>query len=73
MKMKPMKFSDRGIPILSLDDKLDALATCLKNGSDEDSAGHLCDLLALVKARLGISHTKLMKLYGQHPAPIREE
>jgi len=42
-----MKYSENGVPILSLPKKLDALRYCaLSENSKEDAVGHLLDLLA---------------------------
>jgi len=40
-----MGVSENGISILTMEKKLDALAYCIKNDSDEDAVGHLLDLL----------------------------
>jgi hypothetical protein len=39
------QFDSKGIPILTLEEKLDALKTCMLDGSDEDAMGHLFDLI----------------------------
>ncbi len=68
-----MKTDANGIPILTIPEKLAALEACLRNGSWEDSCGHLCDLLAHVG--LGgngpfDSLGELVAHYGANPAPI---
>lgn len=67
-----MEFSERGIPILSLDDKLDALKMCIEDCSDEDAIGHLFDLMYHVipyhtPEQMGI----LYDHYGVNPTLIR--
>ena len=47
-----MKFSEHGVPILPLRDKLDGLNHCLAEGEWEDAAGHLCDLLELCRRKI---------------------
>jgi hypothetical protein len=47
-----MKFSDRGIPILDVDAKLDALEYCLSNNKPEDILGHAFDIMADIRKQL---------------------
>jgi hypothetical protein len=41
-----IQFSERGIPILPLGEKVDALKHCLEQGAHEDALGHLFDLMS---------------------------
>jgi len=76
--MAERKYSDKGIPILPLEQKLDAMNYCIKQGSYEDAAGHLCDLLELCRTKI-ITHNGMMfanleymvRKYGEHPTPIK--
>jgi hypothetical protein len=73
------QYSEYGIPILPKKEKLEALAVCMNNGSYEDAAGHLCDLLEYCRRK--ITHNGMMfanldamvKKYGKFLAPIEEE
>lgn len=47
-----IQYSSRGIPILSLPEKVEALRECLESGSHEDAMGHLFDLMAHCQAEL---------------------
>ena len=71
------RFSDRGIPILSLHEKLVALASCMARDHHEDAAGHLCDLLELCRQNIHPSVggmfndlNEMVNYYGKYPAPI---
>jgi len=75
----PNKFSDQGIPILTMQEKLKALAHCLEHGYYEDAAGHLCDLLEYCRQRIQPSSgamfsdlEKTVRHYGERTAPIDE-
>ncbi len=46
------QYSPRGIPILSLPEKIDALETCLNDNAGEDVVGHLFDLMAYAQGKL---------------------
>jgi len=82
---RPCMADARGIPILPLRDKIDALACCtydfdaVRAGFGvpgwEDAAGHLFDLLAFVQAQLAakgivMDFTEFRKKYGSNPTPI---
>lgn len=75
-----MEFSPQGIPILTKKEKLDALVHCMNDGSYEDAAGHMCDLLELCRQKI-ITHDGMMfasleamvKKYGKNPTPIKEK
>jgi len=74
-----MEFSPQGIPILTMQEKLAALTYCVEHDAWEDVAGHLCDLLAHAGNRIEpsvgpkfLSLEELVRYYGQHPTPIRE-
>ena len=73
--------SPRGIPILSLSDKIDALRYCLEmeqdpDGLREDAMGHLMDIIHHIAPGWkfgkfeGIS--AIAAYYGEHPTPIVE-
>lgn len=77
-----MRLSTRGIPILTMHEKLLATAHCIAKGHNEDAAGHLCDLLANVGAKLAPSSFRadpwktlkaVVVTYGSRPTPIDEE
>ena len=67
--------------MLSLEEKLVALAYCLaRDGHEEDAAGHLCDLLDYCRRKIRPSTRKpfrdlkeMVKKYGEHPTPIDED
>ncbi len=40
-----MRFSKNGVPILTLEKKINALEECIREGYDEDALGHLFDLI----------------------------
>jgi len=64
-----MEFSENGIPILTMEEKLDALAYCIKNDDDEDAVGHLVDLLHHLDPT-----QKIAANYLQYPrTPIKTE
>ena len=72
------EYSDRGIPIVTLENKLEYLAAMLKEGAYEDAAGHLCDLLELCRNKIrtddGMMFADLKAMvgyYGRHPTPIK--
>lgn len=62
-----MKFSERGVPVLKRKDKLAALTTCLNDGSYEDAAGHLCDLLELCRQNI---HPSTRPMFADLPAMV---
>jgi hypothetical protein len=77
----PHEFSDRGIPILSLGEKVDALRYCLemdieRGGHREDAMGHLFDLIYYIAP--GYKFIKFDGIqaiadhYGKHPTPIKD-
>lgn len=69
-----MNFSKQGIPILSLDEKIEALKQCLAEEQNEDAVGHLWDIMAHLfpyrKWRLKTVR-KIFKKYGKTPTPIK--
>lgn len=69
-----LQFSERGVPILTLDRKIEALKACIKDGSREDAVGHLFDLINHVAPGyrlLGYSGIGPLCLkYGSDPTPI---
>lgn len=72
-------YSDKGIPILTLQKKLGALDYCMKQKSYEDAAGHMCDLLELCRKNIitdsGMMYANLeymVRKYGEHPTPIKD-
>jgi hypothetical protein len=72
-----MKFSSKGIPILTLNDKLASLEHCLKDSAWEDAAGHLCDLLEHCRTRAVSSDGRIfatlrafVDYYGSNPTPL---
>lgn len=74
-----MKHSPQGIPILTMEEKLEALRHCIAEQSFEDAAGHLCDLLAHVGDKIEPSTGRkfaglrdLVDYYGKHPCLIEE-
>ena len=71
------KYSERGIPILPLADKVDALRTCLLDGSDEDAMGHLFDLIAHLAPGCEFHGFKGLLAIADHyaasPTPINTE
>jgi hypothetical protein len=73
-----MKTSNRGIPILSLDEKLKALRYCLNLPDPrEDAMGHLFDLIAHIAPDYKFIDLKgvaaIASHYGAHPTPIEED
>jgi hypothetical protein len=78
-----MKFSDKGIPILSLEEKVFALSECLYSRERwDDAAGHLCDLLEFCRQRIvdiparvpvfdGLP--EMIAYYGKEPTPIEDK
>ena len=79
-----MEFSDRGIPILEVTEKVNALLYCLTadGGHNEDALGHLMDLAAHVKEKLSApvdlaaeawspdAVRELQENYGASPEPV---
>lgn len=72
-----IKFSEKGIPIFDLDRKIDALKYCIEHGSEEDSMGHLFDLLHHVVPNYRFLDFKNIKqlcdYYGKNPTPIEHD
>lgn len=72
--MKIHGFSKQGIPILSLNDKIDSLRHCLENDHTEDAMGHLFDLIYHLapdgKFLCFQSLEEIARYYGSHPTPI---
>ena len=68
-----VEVSSKGIPILTLEQKMSALSYCFGNESYEDCAGHLCDLLNFVAIKLGRTKTEVLDYYGDCPTPIKTE
>lgn len=81
-----LEFSDKGIPILTMEEKLGALEYCTHEESWEDVAGHLCDLLEYSRKKI-IEQVKLeggnltselgslrgmVGYYGSNPTLIKE-
>lgn len=64
-----------GIPILSMQQKLKALAYCIEEKAYEDAAGHLCDLLSHCGKRIETDKfptlEKLVAYYGRNPTLIK--
>jgi hypothetical protein len=73
--------SDRGIPILSLRDKVESLLYCLEMEQDgplrEDAMGHLFDLIHHIAPGYEFGKLKgiaaIQAVYGSHPTPIVED
>lgn len=69
-------YSDRGIPIVPLNVKLDYLRSCMLGGHDEDAMGHLFDLIHHIAPGYKFSRFDGIKAicdyYGEHPTPILE-
>ena len=75
-----MNFSAKGIPILTMREKLDSLDHCIAQEAWEDAAGHLCDILAHVGKQIKPSVgepfqglRELVEYYGADPTPIVED
>ena len=75
-----MKMSAKGVPILSMHEKVMALAHCIARDQHEDACGHLCDLLAhqgkRIKPDSGIPFQNLQEIvarYGSNPTPIDDD
>ena len=78
-----MEFSKLGIPLLTMKEKLDALAYTInlsinERRSLEDAAGHLCDLLEWCRIRIKPSSrsqfkdlTEMVEYYGKDPTNIK--
>lgn len=74
------KYTEHGVPILTLREKLDALQACLLeeplSQSDEDAMGHLCDIFHHVwKMSLQPyfnSKQDAWEYYSQYPVPIKD-
>lgn len=72
------RFSDSGIPILPVQDKLGGLLTCLVNEHKEDALGHLFDLLNFVApgyryeadTATFANIQELAAHYGANPTPL---
>jgi len=43
--MRDFKHDDKGIPILTIEEKINALKYCIDQDADEDAMGHLFDLI----------------------------
>ena len=74
------KMADNGRPMMTLHEKLVALAHCMARDWDEDAAGHLCDLLEHCRQKIRPSVgrpfknlTEMVKHYGKNPTPIDED
>lgn len=77
------RISDKGVPMLTMHEKLVALAHCLARNWHEDAAGHLCDLLEHCRGKINDSHTLVVEdfkslqdfvaYYGKDPTPIEED
>lgn len=75
------RISDRGIPIMSMHEKLVALAYCIAREWNEDAARHLCDLLEHVRKK--VIHpvgkpvckdlAEMVGYYGNQPTPIEDD
>lgn len=75
-----MNYSDHGIPILSMSEKLEALKEMIEEEAYDDAAGHLCDLLEFCRSKIitddGMIFANLqsmVKYYGKHPTPIENQ
>jgi hypothetical protein len=72
--MKNHGFSEHGIPILSLSDKIEGLRYCLENDHPEDAMGHLFDLIYYLapdgKFLCFENVVEIARHYGSHPTPI---
>ena len=64
-----MEFSDNGIPILTMEEKLNALTYCIKNDANKDAVGHLIDLLHHLDPTQEIAASQLQ----YPPTPIKTE
>lgn len=64
-----MSFTKRGIPIFSDEEKVKALAECIRTASDEDAMGHVLDLFFRLARRgpwkSGIGQRALVSLFGK--------
>lgn len=81
-----MTYSETGVPIKSVSEKLVSLAYCMGHDWFEDAAGHLCDLLEYCRKKIrrtavrehSTSHPafadllELVKCYGEHPTPVMD-
>jgi hypothetical protein len=72
-----MKYSNTGIPILKLSEKIDALKSCMIIELNEDALGHLFDLINHIAPEwrfLGLQGIEELKnYYGKHPCPIEKD
>ena len=71
-----MQYSSKGIPILPLATKLEALTKCATDGSWEDAMGHLFDLMAHLQPYKRFDREQIIDFwlrYGQNPNPILDE
>jgi hypothetical protein len=67
---RKLDYSPRGVPILTVDEKLVALATCIKDEAQEDAIGHLFDLLNYVAPKKTRSGTILADCYANPPTAV---
>jgi hypothetical protein len=69
-----MKYSPQGIPIQSLEEKINSLKYCMERNLDEDSVGHLFDLLYHIcpnwKFLRFNTLQEIADYYAEHPTPI---
>ena len=79
--MKTYGYNDRGIPILSLADKIESLKYCLEMPNDpgtprEDAMGHLFDLIHHIAPGYQFGKcsgiAEIAECYGKHPVTIVE-
>jgi hypothetical protein len=73
-----MQYTNSGIPILNLSEKIAALEYCMKDeSSQEDAVSHLFDLLHHMcpgwKFLKFQSLAEIADYYGSDPAPILED
>lgn len=73
------KYSEEGLPIVTLGRKLEYLACCFGEGSYEDAAGHLCDLLEYCRKKIKPdtrdvfrSIEDMVRHYGHNSTSIEE-
>ena len=76
--MKRRRDSARGIPILTVSEKCDALKYCMTEDANEDAEGHLWDLINYVykdinNKPLPKNWVKKMVEAGRTPTPIEKD
>lgn len=61
-----------GLPILRMEDKLEALKSCIDDGFWEDAIGHLADIYAhaIEYGEIDVSREEMFEMYFKHPVPI---